>query len=290
MNSKPKKLLLVQFVLASIFCFVLSINNVSFAQGENPSTNTGNTTTEKKLQKDLENVDDNGNTPEESNETAEPTVEEPAKEKSSTAYEVLGRKLTEQERDLYSDLDAKTLRDQLVPREQRLIVVRALIAVGESENIEEILGILPRTKLKTFKELVNYFKSLIEKYGTVLDGLKAEIVYNTKDDEQAFRQAASKAYEIVFGIKKDKQNIESIISFLKSNKALTYTQMVTALTESMTNEEKKEMLSRTLDEIGRSDLKTNQAFMDKILAQNFTYVNLKKLLQELSKTKPQGKK
>ena len=217
------------------------------------------------------------------------SIEEPTKEKPSIPYEVLGRKLTEQERDLSGDLDAKDLTGELVHREQRLIVVRALIAVGESENIEEILSILPQTKLKTFKELVGYFNDLTEKYGTVVDGLKAEIVYNVKDDEQAFRQAASKAYEKVFGIKRDKQNIEGITNFLKSNKALTYTQMVTALAKSMTIDDKKEMLSRTLDEIGRADLKKNQAFMDKILAQQFTYENLKKLLQGLSKTQPEKK-
>ena len=229
----------------------------------------------------------------ENNGTAEPAAEDSVKERLNinTAYEVLGRKLTEQEKDLYGDLDATTLKDQLAHREQRLIIVRALIAVGEdSDDIGQILKILPQTKLKTFKELVSYFNGLIERYGTVLDGLQAEIVYNIKDDEQAFKQAAGKAYETVFGIKKDKQNLESIVSFLKSNNALTYTKMVAALTEQMTDDDKKELLNRALTEIGRSDLKQNQVFMDKILAQKFTYENLKRLLQELSKTQQPVKK
>lgn len=259
---KVKRRLHFKLIIVSIFCLLFSSNNLSFAQGGEPKQ------IENSIAEDKENQ------------------EEVSVIKRSVALEVLGRKLTEPELDLYGDLDAKQLKQELLHKEIRLVIVRALIAVGEEKNIKDILEIYTVSKLKTFAELVDEFNGYIEKYGSVINGLKAELVYNIKDDEQAFKQAAAQAYETVFGTPQDKQNTQEITSFLQENKALTYSKMVAVLMESMTPGVKKDILFKLLDEIGRADLKNNKIFVEKMIAQRFTHENLKKLLQQLAPKKP----
>ena len=204
-----------------------------------------------------------------------------ARKKQNPAYEVLGRELTRKEQDLYGNVNKEELKSSLLHREQRLVAVRALVAIGASEDIREIIDILPLTKLRTYVELLTYFSHLQEKYGSVLDGIKAEYVYNIVDDEQAFRQAAGKAYEITFGIPKEKQSIEDIVNFFKAKEAFTYSRMVAELVATMEEADKQRMLFKALDEIGRPDLKGNEKFVRKILEQDFTHESLKALLEQI---------
>lgn len=252
MNKKSKKLLLFKLFLISTLCIVLNSYNVSFAQGESP--------------------------------------EEITKEKKSAAYKALGRELTRIEKDLYGDLDPKGVFNAVGHLEGRLILVRALIAVGEAEHVSRILEIMPN-ELKPFTDWVEYLKGLKEKHGLVLDGVYAELVLNLKDDEKAFTNAASIAYEAVFGIAKERQKIEQIVNFLKSKEATTYSKMLLALVSTMTQEDKKELLFRTLEELGLEHLKENKKFIDKILSQKvITYKTLKKLLEQVSDSNVKGKK
>lgn len=198
------------------------------------------------------------------------------------AYKVLGRKLTPQEKTLYGNLDADELKNQLLYKEQTLVIVRALLVIGESKEVKEILEILPNTKLKTFSELVNDFIHYKEKYGSVFIGVQSEFVYSIKDDEKAFENAAAKAYESVFGIKKEQQNTQSILNFLKAKEAFTYSKMISTLVETLTPEDKKKMLFKALDSIKRPDLKSNEKFVIKILEQTFTHETLMKLLEQIN--------
>jgi len=220
----------------------------------------------------------------------EETVEEEATgevQKVSAAYEVLGRALTDAEKDLYEGLDPKELKQELLPKEQRLVIARALLALGEGQNVEVVLKILPILKLETFSEFLNKFKLYKEEYGSVVDGLLFTLVYNIKDDEQAFKHASARAYEEVFGIPKEKQNTSEIINFLKENNALTYSKMIAALMETMTPEVKKRILFKILDEIDRKDLKLNEKFVEKMLGQKFfTHESLKRLLEQVGTSKP----
>ena len=266
MNQKLKKLFSVQLILISTICLVLGFNNVSFAEGEDPDTNTKS--------------GDKGFNKVEVNEDVE-AEENPVLAAKGPGYKVLGRKLTEAERALYKDEDS--VKAALLHKEQKLVVVRALLAVGESKNIKEIVDLVVLDKLKTFTELINDFTELKEKSGSILKGLKDQSTY--KDDTQTLRDAASEAYLTVFGIAQEDQDLEKIVNYFKTNNATTFSKMVNLLVESMSPEDKKEMLFRTLDEIGRPDLKTNKAFTEKLLAQKFTYENLKTLLKEVAKTK-----
>lgn len=291
MLLKNNKLYFSLFIFLSIISLLLSFNSYCFAQEgtKNQLERKPNKANDKGNDKDTDIIDnaiEADDTTDEGQE--EPQAQEQTEqkaEKHSTAYLVLGRELTKQEKDLYADLGANELKDELLHKEQRLVVVRALLAVGEGDSIKEVLAILPISKLKTFTELVNDFTEYTEKYGSVLEGIQEEFVYNIKDDEQAFKAASAKAYETVFGVPKDKQNTSEIISFLKENEALTYSRMLEALMNQMTPELKKQMLFNALDEIGRSDLKNNNVFVEKILAQKFTHKNLKKLLKELAPKK-----
>lgn len=213
------------------------------------------------------------------------------RKKDSAAYEVLGRNLTQAEEDLYGDLTSEEIKNELLHREQRLVVVRALLAVGEAKIVKEILEIMPLSELRTFKELVSYFKDLQEKYGSVIEGIRTEVVYNIKDDEEAFKKAAIRAYETVFCIKPQDQDVPQVINFLKQKEAFTYSQMVKSYMNTLTPEDKKEMLFSILDKVGRPDLKNNKVFVEKMLAQEFNCENLEKLLQQLApKKKPPKKK
>lgn len=279
MTLKNKNTIFTFFAFISCVSLLISKADYVFAE-EKEDTHT---VIQKHLDKETEET------------TEEVTEEEPEvekeildrkKEKHSAAYVVLGRELTKAEKQLYDGLTVAEIKSELLHREQRLVIVRALLAVGEGESVKDVLEILPLSKLQTFADLLTEFKEYMEKYGSVLSGIKTELVYNIKDNEQAFKQAASKAYQIVFGTPKDKQNIQEITSFLQENNALTYSKMIAALMESMTPEIKKDMLFKILDEIERADLKNNKDFVEKILAQKFTHENLKKLLDQISPKKP----
>ncbi|MBI2996372.1 MAG: hypothetical protein HYY52_06670 [Candidatus Melainabacteria bacterium] len=206
----------------------------------------------------------------------------------SIAASVLGRELTQREKDsLGNDYTKHDVEIAFLANEQRLVIVRALLACGvPEENIKEILIIYQVSKLQTFKELVDYFTDLKERHGSVIDGIRDEFILNIKDYEQTFKKAAVRAYEIVFCIKLEVENdIQQVVGFLKEQEALTFSKMVEVLMSALTPKQKEEMLFKALDKVGRSDLKENKEFTEKILAQEFTCENLSRMLQELGPAK-----
>ncbi len=209
--------------------------------------------------------------------------------KHSLAFQILGRELTQREKENYGDLSKEELKN-ILAGEQRLAIVRALITVGAESTTKDVLAVYNISKLQTYNELVDYFTGLIEKYGSVKTGIESEYIYNIKDNEQAFKKAASKAYETVFGVPEDKQDKEQIYSFLTQSNTLTYSKMIQALMQTITPDIKKQMLFNALDQADRSDLKSNDKFINKMLEQDFTYENLMELFKELKNTAPvQGK-
>ena len=229
----------------------------------------------------------------------ETTIEDTEKEiqtkvKHSLAYEVLGRELTQREKGNYGDSLTKEDLKNILAGEQKLAIVRALITLDSEDSTKDVLDIYRISNVQTYSELVNYFSGLIEKYGSVKTGIESEYVYNIRDNEQAFRKAASKAYETVFGIPEDKQNKEQIFNFLIQSNALAYSKMIRILMKTITPDIKKQMLFNALENIGRPDLKTNDKFVKKMLEQEFTYKNLTELLKDLQGATPaqtvQGKK
>ncbi len=268
-----KKIRLLLFVAISAVYISVALNNSSFAQDEKTVG------IEKKYKLSEANID----SPNDGGDSA--TNDNSPEAKKDIAYEVLGRKLTSQEKELYGNLSAEELKNQLLYKEQTLVIVRALLVIGEGKDSGDILQILPNTKLRTFTELVNDFTGYKEKYGSVLAGIQSEFVYNIKDDEQAFKKAAALAYETVFGVPKEQQDAEGITNFLKAKQALTYSKMISAFTDSLTPEDKKKMLFKALDSIKRPDLKTNEKFVNKILEQTFTYEALMELLNEIPSSK-----
>ena len=206
--------------------------------------------------------------------------------KHSLAFQVLGRELTQREKDNYGDKSEKADLKNILAGEQKLAIVRALITVNSENSTKEVLNVYHISQVQTYIELVDYFSKLIERYGSVKDGIESEYVYNIKDDEQAFRKAAFKAYETVFGIPEDKQNKDQILTFLTQNNALTYSKMIQTLMQTITPEVKKQILFSALDKIGRPDLKTNEKFVQKMLEQDFTYEHLMELFKELRNSAP----
>lgn len=210
-------------------------------------------------------------------------------EKTTASQEVLGRKLTTKEQNLYLNLSREekieAFKNDILPREQNLVAVRALISVGESGNATEILNYLHFTETKTYTQLMDRFVKLKEKYGSVKKGLEAENKFKLSE-EDIFKDTALKAYKTVFGTdEKDLTNEEKtqLFNFLRSKEAPTYTKMIEALVKSLTEQDKKSILFGLLTEIGRHDLKENEEFQKKILEQEFTHENLKKLLEPLKK-------
>ncbi|GEM_PF-2176356 len=288
MTTKLKQLLFVQILIISVIYFALSFASVSFAQGKDPGANTERKyqqINEKDLTSDDGSSDDNATT-QGNSDHIETRIQ---LDKKSAAYQVLGRKLTLNERELYGDLNAKELEDQLLYKEYKLVVVRALLAVGEGETIKKVLEIIPTTSesdQKTFLELYEYFTKLREKYGSVLEGLKTEVVERNTDDKYAFENTAQKAYEEVFGVKLAEEDKQQLLSYFKERKISTYSEMVNNLVQTMSPGDKKDVLIRALEDTGRPDLKENTKFIAKILGQNFTYVNLMELFKPLKKTQP----
>ena len=224
--------------------------------------------------------------PEELTPPENPEAKTQTRAKHSLSYEVLGRELTEREKESYRDTLSKEDLKNILSGEQKLAIVRALITVGEKDSIKDVLSIYNISKLQTYSELVDYFNGLIEKYGSVRTGIEDEYVYNIKDNRQAFEKAASKAYETVFGVPEDNQNKDQIFTFLTQSNALTYSKMIQTLMQTITPDIKKQILFNALDQIGRSDLKTNDKFVTKMLEQQFTYKNLMGLFKELKQTAP----
>ena len=213
-------------------------------------------------------------------------IETQARVKHSLAFEVLGRDLTQREKENYGDDLSKEELKNILAGEQKLAIVRALITLNSEDSVKEVLDIYRVSSVQTYNELVNYFSGLIEKYGSIKAGIESEFVYNIKDNGQAFRKAAFKAYETVFGVPEDKQNKDQILIFLTQNNALTYSKMIQTLMQTITPEAKKQILFSALDTTGRPDLKMNNKFVKKMLEQDFTYENLMKLFKELKNSAP----
>jgi hypothetical protein len=199
------------------------------------------------------------------------------------AYRVLGRNLTETESKLYQDQSEEAIKNYVLYKEQRLVIVRALGAVGEINAIDKVLERVPNTGDKTFTELVEFFTSLKEKYGRVSTGVDKVYISNIKDDDVAFRAAAHEAYANVFCNDLSAESEAKILKYFKDENALTYSKMVVKLQSTMTDDIKKAILFRILKEIKRGDLKTNQNFVKKIVGQSFTCDNLRRLLKEVGK-------
>ncbi len=253
--TKPLKRLLCIVILA----FLISTNLQSNAQPEQAS---------------------NGALPNNSAPQAAES-EEQLKVKHTLAFQILGRELTQKEKASYGHDVSKEALKNILSGEQRLVIVRALVTVGAEKNTKDILNVYNISSLQTYAELIDYFGGLIEKYGSVKTGIESEYVYNIKDNEQAFKKAATKAYETVFGVPEDKQDKEQIYSFLTQSNAITYSKMLQVFMQTITPDIKKQILFNALDQSGRPDLKTNEEFVNKILEQTFTYENLIELFKEL---------
>ena len=235
---------------------------------------------------DQEQTLDVQNVQQASEEETPPEPETQLRVKHGLAFEVLGRELTQRERESYGDNLGKEDLKTILAREQQLTIVRALTIVNSVDYAGKFLEIYHVSKLQTYSELVDYFSRLTEKYGSVKAGIESEYVYNIKDNEQAFKKAAFKAYETVFGVPEDKQNKDQILTFLTQSNALTYSRMIETLMKTITPDIKNQILFNALDQVGRPDLKTNDKFIKKMLTQDFTYENLIELLKGLQQTAP----
>lgn len=245
--KKSKKTFLIHLLFTLILCITFNLPFLSFAQEDPPDS----TTTE---------------------------VEDKNEESKNPAFEVLGRKLTKPEKLLYGNLGAEGIKNALLHKEQRLVIVRAVVATGNSNDAGKVLSLMHISELITYRELIDYFYNLIERYGSVVDGLLAG---SSEDPEAAFKNAASIAYEEVYGVPREQQNIESILSFFKAHEVSTYTEMIDLLVSSMTQEDKVKLLKKALAVVGRLDLIGNKKFVNKIISQKFTYGKLLKLLRQI---------
>lgn len=256
----------------------------SFAYAEEDSKQKVDNEIEDVFEKDAEEEDEiEGQV--ELEEPKEPFLRD-SKLMKNPAYRILGRKLTPLEQKQYGDDQGGI--ETIALREQKLILVRALLAVGEGGVASELLDRIPQDKIKNFSEAVDFLEKLIQKYGSVTEGINSELVYNIQDDQVAFEKAAAKAYYTVYGINEEEQqqNKQAILDYLSAKSATTFSKMIEALIESMTPERKRELLERTLTEINREDLIKNKNFVAKILEQqDVTYLNLKKLFENLNAPK-----
>lgn len=261
MKFEFKKLFLIRFILA-ITLVITGFSNLVLAQ-------------------DDENTDDSvqeESAPEENNR--EDNHEAARVDENSPAHRVLGRQLTAAEHENYGKLDEISLENQLLYKEQRLVIVRALVAIGEGDDVEAILNKLPTIR-KTFIGLVEEFTELKEKYGTVIKGVDSVYGSNNKNDEYAFNEAAHEAFQTVFCKALEGEEEAQFLKYFKDKDSLTYSKMVAELQSIMTDDVKKNILFKILNDIGRPDLQTNQKFVNKILSQSFTCANLSRLLKEV---------
>lgn len=254
MKNKFKKQFLINLIL-SLVLLTNGFNGATFAQDGNESTG------------------------EEDTEEAE-EVKKPSTDEDSAAYRVLGRQLTDAEESNFGSLDEEGLKNQRLHIEQRLVIVRALISIGEGDEVEDILNKMPAVR-KTFTELVEEFTELKERYGTVIKGVNSVYVSNNNNDEFAFNEAAHEAFETVFCKVLEGEEEAQFLKYFKDKNSLTYSKMVLELQATMSDDVKKSILFKILNEIGRQDLKANKKFVDKILSQTFTCANLSKLLKEV---------
>lgn len=206
--------------------------------------------------------------------------------KDDPVFRVLGRHLTAREIGAYGKkLSYENAISQLLHREPDLVTVRALITVGAAKNAAYIVKNLYFSEPKTYEWLVKYFEDLKDKYGSVEKGVESE--KNLKlSEKQIFEGTALKAYKTVFGVSPEDltpAEQQDLFNFFKSKQATTFTKMVVLLVESLTEDDKKQILYELLDEINRKDLKQNNNFVSKILEQDFTHENLRELLQQLKK-------
>ena len=207
--------------------------------------------------------------------------------KDSPSMIVLGRKLTKREKDAYLNLErdqkVEALKNDILPREQQLVIVRALLAVGEAEDSKKILEYVYLSEAKTYENLFREFKALKDKHGSVLTGLESTQKYRLSEEEM-FKNAANKAYEEVFCTSADSLTTEEqnqLYEFLKQSGASEHGDIVTVLAKSMTEDDKKNLVNKVLEEIDREDLKSNEGFVAKMVAQTFTCKTLRKLFEQL---------
>ena len=156
MNLYIKKALLIKAIFIGLLSFTLTSNNSFYAQEPNQPGDKAKeeSAEEQAFENDEANNEDEADeengaqagestTEEEETETEAPDQNLQARKiqehKQSPAYIVLGRKLTDNEKEVYKGLTVRELKDQLLYKEQRLVVVRALLAVGEGSNSKEIL-------------------------------------------------------------------------------------------------------------------------------------------------------
>lgn len=271
MILKITRLLLIMFILLGI---VLALPNIAFAEGGGKNKKT----------KEIflpPVANDNNDDKDEITNSLQARVKQ-----KSPAYQVIGRELTKKELEAYGkNLSKEDIETQFLPRESKLVIIRAAITIGEAKNASLIVQKINFTDLKTYEYLVAYFTDLKEKYGSVLKGLVTEQELKL-DEKQIFEETAATAYKTTFGIEAEnlsEEEKQKLYSFLKGNDATTLTKMIEVLMKSMTEDDKKEILFDLLDEVGRSDLKKNIEFVSKIIKQDFTYQNLRELLQELKK-------
>lgn len=273
--KKSKKTFLIHTLFIAVLCLVFNCSFASYAQEDSPGDISKD---EHDMERQLQN-DDEADEPEAvSEEDESDSAIAERKESVDPAYEVLGRKLTSAEKSIYSDATKEDIKNGLLHKEQRLVIVRALVAIGEGDDARNVLRLMTISELKTFRELVKYFKDLKESSGSVVVALLEQ---SNKDPETAFRNAASFAYEEVYGVGKEQQDIQSIINYFKSQEVSKYSEMVRVLVDSMTLEDRKKLLTKALNAVGRADLIDNEKFVKKIIEQKFTYEKLLKLLKQI---------
>lgn len=207
----------------------------------------------------------------------------------TASYIVLGRKLTDKEGVLYKNLNeeekVQAIKNDILSREQNLVAVRSLLAVGEADNINLVISYLHFSDTTTFNDLVGEFTGLKEKYGSVKKGLEIENKYRLSDEE-IFEQTSLKAYETVFCVSdKDLESDKKrqLFSYFKARGITKYTEMIQSLMSSMDSNDKKNLLFKVLGEIGRDDLRKDEKFINKMLEQDFTCENLRILFEKLKK-------
>lgn len=210
-------------------------------------------------------------------------------DKSSASQIVLCRKLTNREKDLFVNLSREdkisAIKNDILPREQRLVAVRALLAIGEGKHATEILKYLNFNELKTCEELIGYFKQLKSKHASVKEGLE-EVYKLSLNEEQVFENAAIRVYNEVFCPQEElkPEDKKQLLDFFKASQATEYSKMLQILIGTMDKEDKEELIKKILREVGRHDLIDNKElnFVGKMVEQeNITCKNLRELFKQL---------
>src|SRR3990167_5553720 len=136
--KKLKKTFLIHILFTVTLCLVFNCSFASFAQEDSPGDNTKNGhEMERQLELNDDGDDDAGPTDEEPDTT---TMER--KESGDPVYNVLGRKLTNAEKSLYTDATEDDIKNGLLHKEQRLVIVRALVSIGEGDDARNVLRLM----------------------------------------------------------------------------------------------------------------------------------------------------